>query len=226
MKLNILNRLLSRNSQIFEMDCVRLYSNTTMGVASFVHFIVVFLYTIWLLVRFITVALLAPIEYLLRGIDFIYPDLQKNKRINNIKKLINNHAIKLHGYYPTGYYLEDYTHDKNLSLDEFVERFIKLYSRQYDTKEPTSIMIVCGPGRRRSLGDTYLICKTYYPKCTIHDVLKSLVNLLESGEIAGSYCNTINKYVYHTQSDHYNRTDEVEYVGIANFREIIDVYGK
>lgn len=105
---------------------------------------------------------------------------------------------------------------------EFIREFILKYNSNYDTFAGEYIQ--CAKNRRRSLGDIYLITKYYYPNCTIEDVIKELIHLLNTKKIAGSYCSTIHKYVFHNQSDAYIKESKTEYPNNIRWEEIVKVY--
>lgn len=85
------------------------------------------------------------------------------------------------------------------TLEEFLQNFFVTYNNDHPTiyveskREQTSV------GRRRSLGDIFLICKYYYPSCNLNDVVKILFKSFPD-KFAGfrsSYCHTINKRVFY-----------------------------
>jgi len=80
-------------------------------------------------------------------------------------------------------------------------------------------------GKRRSLGDIYMICKYYYPNCTLKEVIKllyiTLLDELDEG-MRTSYCNIINKRVWYYDAEKgggiYDEDDQDEY------GNVFDVY--
>ncbi len=78
--------------------------------------------------------------------------------------------------------------------------------------------------KRRSLGDIYMICKYYYPNCTLQEVVKllyvTLIDELDEG-MRTSYCNTIRKrvwyYSFDTDGGVYNEDTVDEYGNKFNF---------
>ena len=53
-------------------------------------------------------------------------------------------------------------------------------------------------GKRRSLGDIYMLAKYYYPKTTLKDVIHMLyVDMVNLEHFRTSYCHTINKRVWY-----------------------------
>lgn len=101
---------------------------------------------------------------------------------------------------------------KNLpsTLEEFLITFFKVYNDEHATiyveskKEQTSV------SRRRSLGDTFLICKYYYPECNLYDVAKLLFDVLPKkvNGFRSSYCGTIKKRVWYYQEGAKNFFEE------------------
>jgi len=83
------------------------------------------------------------------------------------------------------------------SLEDFIRSFINYYNIFYSTLYKSG-EVQCTKNRRRSLGDIFLVCRTYYPDCTLKEVLLSLIKLINEGSIYSCYCNTINKYVFYS----------------------------
>ncbi len=52
-------------------------------------------------------------------------------------------------------------------------------------------------GRRRSLGDIFMICRYYYPNCTLREVLTVLTTIVGNPHYRSSWCNTIRKKVWY-----------------------------
>lgn len=75
---------------------------------------------------------------------------------------------------------------------------------------------------RRSLGDIYRISKQYYPNVTLIEVLQALIKMLDKGDIGGSRCNQIKKYVFHTDSRTIKLDDWVEYTLDWRFKDIYE----
>jgi len=164
---------------------------------------------------------------LLLLVDYIYTKTVSMK-IDNISKtkvrsVINNYynqIIPANKYY----YLKGYKPYDNLSLEDFIYRFIKVYNDMYCTYEVGDNYYICDTSRRRSAHDIYLICKNYYKDITIDEVLTILVNLRNNNEIKGSYCNTIHRYVYHNTSNHRDDNDQTEYQNGIKFKDLINAY--
>jgi hypothetical protein len=112
------------------------------------------------------------------------------------------------------------------SLDEFILNFVEHHRRYYSTVKAGTTKVVCWDNKRRSAGDIYLICKYYYPKCTVKEVMKVLTRLISRRAICGSYCNTIHKYVFYTFDRNPVIYDSTEYGNGITFNQVIDYYGR
>lgn len=180
-----------------------------MGIISFTYSILLFI--------------LIPIYALLSLINMIIKYDYEMKSKDTLKNILPNWAKELHKNNP--YYKLDTTRIlvKNKALDSFILDFMIDYNDRFDTITHYG-GIVCYIGRRRSLGDIYLICKGYYPHCTIEEVFKVLIRMLDDGTISGSYCNTINKFVFYTASHHNNFDVRVEYKEGIKFKQLLELY--
>lgn len=181
----------------------------SMGIISFTYSILLFT--------------LIPIYALLSLINMIIKYDYEMKSKDTLKNILPNWAKELHINSP--YYKLDTTRIlvKNKALDSFILDFMIDYNTRFDTYDHNS-WYICGTDRRRSLGDIYLICKGYYPDCTIEDVFKILIRMLEDGTINGSYCNTINKFVFYNSSSHNNFDVKVEYKEGIKFKQLLELY--
>ncbi|HEX8586109.1 MAG TPA: hypothetical protein VF680_17085 [Allosphingosinicella sp.] len=155
----------------------------------------------------------------------LYPDREQKRLHNHIKKCISNYANKVeraHGHL----YLEDFPNHKleNKPLSYFILEFITTYRNSYNTKS-IEHGYICGTHNRRSLGDIYLICKHYYPSCTIEEVLKYLITYMKSNLIFGTLCGQTNKFMYHNDSTHFGKLSSTEYGKGFNFKQLMEVYG-
>ena len=166
---------------------------------------------------------LSPSYALLSLINMIIKYDYEMKSKDTLKNILPNWAKELHINSP--YYKLDTTRIlvKNKALDSFILDFMIDYNTRFDTYDHNS-WYICGTDRRRSLGDIYLICKGYYPGCTIEDVFKILIRMLEDGTINGSYCNTINKFVFYNSSSHNNFDVKVEYKEGIKFKQLLELY--
>ncbi len=90
------------------------------------------------------------------------------------------------------------------TLQRFLERFFQDWNKDRNTIYADDSSVQTEMGRRRSLGDIYMICKYYYPTCTLNEVLNLLYNVLPTSMPDGfrtSYCNTILKRVWYFDED-------------------------
>lgn len=200
------------------------------NVPFFIHVIVNFL---WLVIIFVgcTVIVIPSIliHYIIKIVQFfviIYMHIkkqrEKEKQKKDIFEILKNYEQELlskNGLY----YLKDFTFDEKFDLYQFVNYFIISLNNRYYTYKKEDVL-VCRSHKRRSLGDIFLICKTYYPDCTIEDVLKVLINLCETQKIAGSRCSDIHKFVFHKQSSVYSPHHPVEYSDKYLFEDIVEAY--
>lgn len=86
------------------------------------------------------------------------------------------------------------------SLQEFLVRFFQEWNLEKNTIYVDDSAVQTAPNKRRSLGDIYMICKYYYPNCTLNEVLNLLYNVIPTVITRGyrtSYCFTINKRVWY-----------------------------
>lgn len=108
---------------------------------------------------------------------------------------------------------------KNLpsTVEEFVLTFFKVYSNERRTIYVNTKTVQTEAGRRRSLGDIYLICKYYYPETTLK-VIVDLLFLKLPKTLSGfrsSYCSIIHKRVFYYSANNRNLMED----------EIADEYG-
>lgn len=146
----------------------------------------------------------------------------------NISKILLDHETKLLLNNPKGYKLTNYQDGEEFkkieedSLDLFILRFMRALNQYCSTKEYNDVF-VCGANKRRSLGDIFLICKYYYPECTIEQVLKILITLIDDGQISANYCGTICKVVFFQVYRHSDFSYSTEYSKLT-FKEIVKYY--
>lgn len=111
-----------------------------------------------------------------------------------------------------------------MSLEDFVKNFLGDYNNSEDieTVFAETEEHQCSSDCRRSGGDIFRICKYYYPKCTLEQVLKTLDNLVISNATIGikpdleylktNVCREIDKRVYVAWecsiTNHNKETDE------------------
>lgn len=111
-------------------------------------------------------------------------------------------------------------------LEDFIHNFLAVYNRQYKTITVDNKQEQTRAGAHRSLIDIFMICKYYFPSCTLKNVIKGLYALNNS--LCSQICNTINRRVYEleiTQGrlwrshlediDEFNYTEQ-DYLNILN----------
>lgn len=94
------------------------------------------------------------------------------------------------------------------SLEDFLVSFFTHWNKDRNTLWVDTGEVQTPVGKRRSLGDIYMICKYYYPKCTLKDIIDLLYRRLfnyfdESGEqgFRTCRCNQIMKRVWYHDPD-------------------------
>ncbi len=89
------------------------------------------------------------------------------------------------------------------TVEQFLIKFFTEWNDNRNTIYVDNRDIQTPIGKRRSLGDIYMICLYYFPECSLKDVLDILYNQLLSSMPDGfrsSYCSTINKRVWYFDS--------------------------
>lgn len=103
---------------------------------------------------------------------------------------------------------------------EFLCKFFTQWNSEKDTIYVESRQAQTKAGKRRSLGDVYLIMKYYYPKISLEEVKnllwKDLLTHHKIPRMRSSYCHTINKRVYYQGDEHektgiFDRDEEDEF---------------
>jgi hypothetical protein len=92
---------------------------------------------------------------------------------------------------------------KTQTLTDFLRAFFLTWNDEKDTIFVENRDIQTAAGKRRSVGDIFMICRYYYPTCTLSEVYDKLLNLLPITMPSGfrtSYCSTINKRVWYFDS--------------------------
>lgn len=83
-------------------------------------------------------------------------------------------------------------------FDVFVQDLIDKHVNDYHTHFCKNNNRQCDARRNRSLGELYLICKFYYPKCTLWQLKTILIKLYKQEKIWTRECCTIHKRTYYT----------------------------
>jgi len=181
-----------------------------------------------LCILFIIATSMLPVIIILYSFKFIYQLCEKFKFPRNIIKELEKYekkllALEVKYHLANSYNFSDkYVHDENLNLKKFISVFLFSLNDRYATYRHRAF--ICGPSRRRSAGDIFLICKNYYPNCTFIQVLKILISMLEDKycDLTGDRCGTIRKYVFYIYGGRNYRDDQnVEYSDNLNFKDII-----
>ena len=100
--------------------------------------------------------------------------------------LANSDILALQGYTLTEF--DD-------CLEDFIHNFLTVYNKTYKTVYQNNKKDQTRIGAHRSLIDIFLICKYYFPNCTLKEVIKGLYNL-GIDNLCYQICNTINRRVY------------------------------
>lgn len=117
---------------------------------------------------------------------------------------------------------KEFINSKHSKFEDFIIEFFKQYNNECNTVSPSHSRHICDTNRRRSLHDIYLITKHYYPEVTFIDIIKTIVSLLKINVICGSYCSTVNKYVFYTPSvsNHNSFGHTLEYTNEITFNDL------
>jgi hypothetical protein len=102
------------------------------------------------------------------------------------------------------------------TLAQFIEKFFMEWNGNNETDEEQGESkntifvdnheVQTDWGRRRSLGDIFMICKYYYPACTLREVLQILTTIVSRDHFRTSWCNTIRKKVWYYNPNDSNAT--------------------
>jgi hypothetical protein len=96
-------------------------------------------------------------------------------------------------------FLENYVHNEQQTLKDFLFHFFVDYNEDYDTVDRDG-NLQTEKGKSRSLGDITEIVNSYYPD-TPRDTVKEV--LLDFGsDLVGHYCGDIRKRVYSHRATH------------------------
>jgi len=109
----------------------------------------------------------------------------------------------------------------------FLRRFFKEYNtNHYTIVDDLDKHIICGPNRRRSIEDIYQITRYYFPKVTLDQVIKLLIELVHENCLGLSKCNDIKKYVFVNKCPYTGvyLDKELEFIAGVNFRQLIKYY--
>lgn len=198
--------------------------------------------TIFLIGAGLVAFVVTPIGFILDILNLIFIELPKlfklfltkyfktyfeEKHKNKVKKTIQKHyeSIRVNDYKLTSVDKQKKFVRTDYTVNEFILNFVDIYNNNYLTIDKFGGLI-CDTGRRRSLGDIFLICKHYYPDVTMEQVLVILLNYCDNWKISCSYCNTIKKLVFFKYDHRRNYTDvnsNTEY-GNIKLLDVITAY--
>jgi len=110
-------------------------------------------------------------------------------------------------------------------LEDFIHNFLAVHNKDYKTITTDDKHEQTRAGAHRSLIDIFMICKYYFPNCTLREVIKGLYSLQST--LCSQVCTTINRRVYElevTQSrlwqNHLDDKDEFGYT-LDDYLEIL-----
>lgn len=117
---------------------------------------------------------------------------------------------------------KEFINSKHSKFEDFILQFFIQYNNECNTVTSIYHKIICDTNRRRSLHDIYLITKYYYPEVTFLDIIKTILSLLKIGVIYGSYCSTVEKYVFYTNdlSNHNSFGHTLEFTKELTFNDL------
>lgn len=101
--------------------------------------------------------------------------------------------------HPQGLYLNSYQHNPSLTLEQFLKGLLigsSALNTLHKTMSGKTSQEQCSRGRRRSLGDTFLICKTYYPDCTLKEIHSLMTSMRGIGGLYSRYCIGVRRRVW------------------------------
>lgn len=105
--------------------------------------------------------------------------------------------------YPEAIRLQGVLKNRKESIKEFLIKFITKWNNEKNTIFVNSKEVQTDTGRRRSLGDIFMILRYYYPTITLREVIQLLyVDWITLGDInfRSCYCHTINKRVWYYEN--------------------------
>lgn len=120
---------------------------------------------------------------------------------------------------------------KDKTVKEFLQRFFTELNLEKDTIYVKNKELQTQRGRRRSIGDIFMICRYYYPKCTLKEVYEILlVDFRKEYERSYrmSYCSQTRKYMFYYSegqaSGEFNTGDKNEYgYSVNDLRKLLQV---
>lgn len=101
-------------------------------------------------------------------------------------------------------------------LDIFIKTFFTKWNLNRDTIYVNTKAVQTEANKRRSLADIFMLCRYYYPECTLLDVIKVLyIKIVDTKDFRSSYCFKIQKRVWYYSKNSgtavYNKDSKDEY---------------
>lgn len=95
------------------------------------------------------------------------------------------------------------------TLEQFIVKFFTKFNLEKDTIFVNTLEVQTSHGKRRSLGDIYMICKYYYPDVTVEEIAKIIYTNLRTHRLRSSFCYNVKKRVwYYSETAESNVYDE------------------
>ncbi len=120
--------------------------------------------------------------------------------------------------------LEKTKKERSESLQTFLEKFFDVWNEEKNTIFADNREVQTPCGKRRSLGDIFMICRYYYPTCTLGEVVKLLYAILPKSMSTGfrsSHCyDTKKRMFYFNPNDatgYFNSSEKDEYGHAARY---------
>lgn len=93
--------------------------------------------------------------------------------------------------------------NKKSHEDKSIKSCKQLIKKYYDLDSPETFYIVnnqiqCAYGKARSFQDLVSICKSRFPRTSLHTISKSLIRLCMEDKLKCLYCTDIHKITFHT----------------------------
>lgn len=183
-------------------------------------------------IAFIVAIVMFPISVVMIIINFpyfIYKEVKKHPIFSRkiIKKALFKYETDLNKKF--SFVLVTAGGDLVISsnnLKSFLQRFFEEYNHRHATFNSKTRERICGSGRRRSIGDLYLISKYYFPKITLDILITTLIELMNEEKITVSKCSDIKKYVFKDKRsyDENYMTKDLEFASGINFKQLMRYY--
>lgn len=109
--------------------------------------------------------------------------------------------------------------DFHTFMSLFMER-----NKEFDTIYSDTSEVQTTKGRRRSMGDIFMICKYYYPSTTLTKVVKYLYGEYQIMTVGGSiFCGTVKKRVFRPDYSKHNHLEYIDEYGNypKNYEEML-----